>query len=185
MHNIDTDLILGKHKEDLARKVLHSDRFSIIDLLAGESHLQEQCEKIANTDGMLKPRDMSTMFEQCFGEKINFYPSHTKGGCYKHAVFVSLQSKGYQENPMYLTFSEALETMVKHIHASCKDETLNYFLITDRWDTKTFEKWLPLLESSEDFSDSLSGDLVTISVILIKKPSPVLVSLIIDGKSII
>lgn len=101
----------------------------------------EQIGGIIAHGGQLDVSDVENIVSSKAGD-VNCYPSKTKGTCKNVAYFISLTNKRYTKGNGHLTFTKALEYLVKHMQGSCPVITKTAILICDSWNPAAIEFWL-------------------------------------------
>lgn len=76
------------------------------------------------------------------GDRINFYPSDSKGSCCDQLMVLALNgwpaAYGTHGN---LNCGQALEILVQHVQGCCHNMTRWAVLVTANWDNFAYDKW--------------------------------------------
>ncbi len=85
--------------------------------------------------------EITDTINRSIGE-VNFYPSTTKGKCYRTAFFLSLTSKQYiKKRGDNLSLPVMMTNIVKHMQGYCPGKTDYAILITDNWNEDVINAW--------------------------------------------
>lgn len=74
------------------------------------------------------------------GSEINCYPGFPGDQCHSFAVFVSLKGKLSRGRWKY-SFSGILDALIQHFQGKCPGKIREGVVITDTWESWTYEKW--------------------------------------------
>jgi hypothetical protein len=72
--------------------------------------------------------------------QMNCYPGIKNSHCYPFCLFVSLNAS-LRKGRGWHSFSQTLEFLVQHFQGKCRAQTREGVLITDTWESWTYEKW--------------------------------------------
>jgi hypothetical protein len=89
---------------------------------------------------------------------INFFPSSTKGGCHKTAMFVSFSKspKGFKlKRNNCLPLDVVLKKMVKQVLGSCYGKNQEIILLTDEMSISKSEEWHANLRTMQKVCKSI------------------------------
>tara|TARA_B110000902_G_C13791934_1_gene392444 strand:+ start:14 stop:487 length:474 start_codon:yes stop_codon:yes gene_type:complete len=92
------------------------------------------------------------------GQKINFYPSNTKGKCQSIAVFISIKQStlDFNSDPSnHKDFESVIKKMVQQVLGSCFDKNKEVIFITDEINTNVIEQWKPNFKAMRQICDSI------------------------------
>jgi hypothetical protein len=79
------------------------------------------------------------------GSAINCYPGLEGDRCHPFSLFVSLSGKLRRDRWWY-TFPRTLRAIVKHFQDRCQGQTREGVVVTDTWESWTYEKWKGKIE---------------------------------------
>ena len=121
-----------------------------------KSPLSELLSDNIRRDYKSEPTSLFEFFYQFVGtDKMNFYPSDTKGRCHKKAMFVSLSKKPPHAKKLktkeLIPLDKMLPKVIQHMQGSCMKTTKSAVIITDKIDTDVIKPW-------EDNLKQIQGD---------------------------
>lgn len=111
-------------------------------------NIAENIARVAS-DGGITVNQLSEIIpstgQSIAGGKINCYPGLPEDQCHPFALFVSLH--GTLRRGKWPNFSEILQALIQHFQGKCRGTTRAGVLITDTWESRTYEKWASNIEA--------------------------------------
>lgn len=111
-----------------------------------EEGVHESGQGINDSEQGITVSQLSEIISRSMGTNINCYPGFPRKPCYPFALFISLNGKLRRGRWPY-KFSGILETVIQHFQGSCRGRTGEGVVITDTWESWTYEKWQHNIES--------------------------------------
>ena len=113
---------------------------------ASEEDLYELGRGINELEQGITVSQLSKIISRSVGTDINCYPGFPGNACHSFALFISLNGKLRRGRWPY-NFSGILEAVIRHYQGSCCGRTRKGVVITDTWESWTYEKWQPNIDT--------------------------------------